>query len=136
MAAEGGVTFVVAGTPPHALAVSAARVARIALPHEFPGRLLDVASFFAHDADDGERHVLVVSTRGEGVGICVSGHVRVQRVLTTDVLPLPAVIAEPAWLSHLVTLRGVPWMFVLDLARLDAPEGAPCPWETHAETEN
>jgi len=129
-------SFVVAGTPPRALAVSAARVARIVAPHEFAGRLLDVASFFARDAEADERHVLVVSARGEGVGLCVSGHIRVQRVLTTEVLPLPALVGEPAWLSHLVTLRGAPWMFVLDLARLDALAGAPCPWETHAETEN
>jgi hypothetical protein len=36
------------------------------------------------------------------------------------VLPLPAILRQSSGLSHLIAPRGVPLMFVLDLARLEA----------------
>jgi hypothetical protein len=129
---EGELTFVVAGTPPAALAVAADRVRSILPAASFAGKALDLQPFLAAATSDDATHVLVLG-RAEGeFGLSVRGHLRMLTLGASDVLPLPPVLRQSSGLSHLIAPRGVPLMFVLDLARLDTAKTLRGSWETGA----
>jgi hypothetical protein len=116
---EGELTFVVLGTPPTALAVAAGRVRSILPAASFAGKTLDLQPFLSAAPDEGATHVLVLG-RAEGeLGLSVKGHLRMLTLEASAVLPLPAILQQSSGLSHLIAPRGVPLMFVLDLARLE-----------------
>jgi hypothetical protein len=129
---EGELTFVVAGAPPAALAVAAERVRAILPAAEFRGEALDLAAFWPNDANDDAAHVLVLGQGVGELGISVRGHLRMLTLEPSAVLPLPAVLRQSSGLSHLIAPRGVPLMFVLDLARLERAKTLRGPAEARA----
>jgi len=123
-------TFVVAGAPPQALAISADRVRSIVPADSYAGSQLDLCPLLPEPSPGDGRHVLVVRRDGTDVGLCVSGQLRMLTVAASAVLALPASLGLPSGLSHLLAPQGVPLMFVIDLTRLD--ETGHCPWQVRA----
>jgi hypothetical protein len=130
-AAERWLEFVVVGRAPAALALPAAGVRNVLTERQFSGTALDLRALGAAKTDAGG-HVLFVGDARAPVGLHVRGGIELLKVRASDVLPLPDVVGGPAWLSHVIAPRGVPSLFVLDLARLDASRSAGCPWDAHA----
>ena len=129
---ESELTFVVAGAPPLALAVAADRVRSILPAAAFSGKALDLASFLPAGTSDDAGHVLVLGQGAGELGLSVRGHLRMLTLEASAVLPLPPVLRQSSGLSHLLAPRGVPLMFVLDLARLDATKTLRGPSEARA----
>jgi hypothetical protein len=129
---DGQLTFLVAGEPPSALAVAADRVRAIVSRAVFVGDPLDLRPLLPAAPPDEGTHVLVVRRDADDVGLCVSGRLKLLTVAVNAVLPLPDVVGRAAGLSHLLAPRGVPLVFVLDLARLDATRPERCPWRTQS----
>ncbi len=130
-AAEPLLKFVIVGLAPAALALPAAGVLNVLAERDFAGEALDLRALGAANAE-ATGHVLLVGRSSEPVGLHVSGGITLLSARTSEVLPLPDVVGRPAWLSHVIAPRGVPSVFVLDLARLDASRSAGCPWAAHA----
>ncbi len=126
-------TFVVAGEPPSAVAVAADRVRAIVALTSFAGAPLDLRPLSSGAAAEDATHVLVVQRGDDELGLCVSGRLKLLTLGASAVLPLPDVVGRRAGLSHLLAPRGVPLMFVLDLARLETPGNEP--WPQCAATE-
>jgi len=112
-------TFVVAGKPPSAVAVAAARVRSIVPATSFSGEALDLALFSATDAADAA-HVLLLGHGSDELALSVKGHLTLLTLEASAVLPLPRLLRQSSGMSHLLAPRGVPLMFVLDLARLES----------------
>lgn len=129
--AEPLLKFVVVGLAPAALALPAAAVRSVVSDRDFAGEALDLRALGAA-RDDAGGHVLLVGRAGDPVGLHVRGGIALLSARASEVLPLPDVVGRPAWLSHVIAPRGVPSVFVLDLARLDASRSAGCPWAAHA----
>lgn len=129
---ETGLSFVVAGSAPSALAVAADRVRAIVPATEFSGTALDLQPFLPTFEREAADHVLVLSHGTEALGLRVKAQLQMLTLETGAVLPLPAVLRRSSGLSHLIAPRGVPLMFVLDLARLDATKTLRGPWEARA----
>ena len=123
-------TFVVAGTPPHELAVAADSVHSIVPADGYAGSQLDLCPFLPAPVSGDGAHVLVIRRKGADVGLCVSGQLRMLTLAASDVLALPAMLGQPSGFSHLLAPQGTPLMFVIDLARLDEPGHAP--WQPRA----
>jgi hypothetical protein len=130
-AAEAELKFVVVGHVPAAVALPAAGVLNVLAERDFAGKALDLRALGAARAEASD-HVLLVGRAGNPVALRVRGGIELMSVRASDVLPLPDVVRRPAWLSHLLAPRGIPSVFVLDLARLDESSTAGCPW--HAAT--
>lgn len=122
---EGEVAFVVAGTPPSALAVGAEHVRRIGPEHSFAGeRVVDLRQLGAPAGAGGApgedaSHVLVVGAEASEIGLLVRGRIRFLVVSKSELLPLPAPIERPSRMSHVIASGGVPRIPVVDLARID-----------------
>lgn len=123
--------FVVVGRAPAALALPAAGVLNVLAERDFSGEALDLRALGAAQ-DAGGGHVLLVGRERDPVGLHVRGGIALLSARSGEVLPLPDVVARRAWLSHVIAPRGVPSVFVLDLARLDDSRSAGCPWVAHA----
>jgi len=130
-AVEPALKFVVVGLAPAALALPAARVLHVVAERDFEGQALDLRALGAAQADAGG-HVLLVGRAGDPVALHVCGGIALLTARASEVLPLPDVVSRPAWLSHVIAPRGLPSVFVLDLARLAASRSAGCPWAAHA----
>jgi hypothetical protein len=135
-ARDGQMAFVVAGSPPAAVAISAEHVRRIAPEHSFTGdRVVDLRSLgpevgaASGTSHDDSSHVLVVGAPSDEIGVLVRGRIRFLVVQKSELLPLPAPIERPSRMSHVIASGGVPRIPVVDLARLEtmatAPSGAP-----------
>jgi hypothetical protein len=138
---EGQVAFVVAGSPPSALAIRAEHVRRIAPEHSFTGELVvDLRSLGASadsadgPAGDGGSHVLVVGRQPDEIGVLVRGRIRFLVVERSELLPLPATIERPSRMSHVIASGGVPRIPVVDLTRLGPTTAAPGR-EPHGDSE-
>ena len=132
-ASERELLFVVAGEPPAAVAVAAHAVRSVVPERDFSGNLLDLLPGGTHGANP-EHHVLVLGKTQE-LGLRVSGELSLLKVPPSAVLPLPDVVAAPTRLSHVIAPRGVPLMFVLDLARLEDSRAGASPEMRAVETE-
>jgi hypothetical protein len=119
MHGEGQLTFVVAGTPPAALAVAADRVRTIVPATAFAGPALRLNLPVPSASADADSRVLVLRRVGDDVGLRVNGELSMLTLEASAVLPLPEIVRSPSGLSHVLAPRGVPLVFVLDLARLD-----------------
>lgn len=118
----GELTFLVAGKPPGALAIAAARVRSILPAASFSGNALDLRPFLVAAASDDAAHVLLLAQGADELALGVSGHLTLLTLEASAVLPLPRVLRQSSGMSHLLAPRGVPLMFVLDLARLDGAQ--------------
>jgi hypothetical protein len=116
---DGELTFVVIGEPPAAFAVAAARVRTVLPAASFSGQVLDLATFSAVGASDEAAHVLLLGAGADELALGVKGHLSLLTLEASAVLPLPPLLQGSSGMSHLLAPRGVPLMFVLDLARLD-----------------
>ncbi len=135
-AREGQIAFVVAGSPPAAVAIGAEHVRRIAPEHSFTGdRVVDLRSLGPEvsgpsgTSPDSSSHVLVVGGPSDEIGVLVRGRIRFLVVQKADLLPLPTPIERPSRMSHVIAAGGAPRIPVVDLARLESilaiPSGAP-----------
>ena len=130
MQAERTLKFVVVGAAPAAVAIPAAAVANVLAERDFAGTALDLRELGAASVD-ASGHVLLVRGAGLPIALRVRGGLDLLSAREADVLPLPPLLGRSAWMSHLIAPRGVPLVFVLDLARLDEPHTVDCPWEAH-----
>jgi hypothetical protein len=130
MPVERTLKFVVVGAAPAAVAIPANAVLNVLAERDFAGTALDLRPLGAASAD-ASGHVLLVRGAGAPIGLHVRGGLDLLSARETEVLPLPPVLGRSAWMSHLIAPRGVPLVFVLDLARLDEPHTVDCPWEAH-----
>jgi len=130
-AAERTLKFVIVGQAPRALAIPAAAVQSVLAERDFAGSALDLRELGAADPDAAD-HVLEVGAGARSLRLRVRGGLELVAVGEKEVLPLPDVVAQPAWLSHLIAPQGVPLVFVLDLARLGEFGTAGCPFAAHA----
>lgn len=123
---QGRVAFVVAGSPPEAVAIGAQHVRRIAPEHSFSGeRVVDLRSLgpdqsTAPGGGGSTSHVVVVGAQPQEIGVLVRGRIRLLVVESSEILPLPATIERPSRMSHVIVSEGVPRIPVVDLARFDA----------------
>jgi hypothetical protein len=115
---NGELTFLVVGKPPTALAVAATRVRSILPAASFSGDALDLTPLLPGDASEDGTHVLVLGQGADELALSVNGHLSLLTLEASAVLPLPPVLEQSSGMSHLLAPRGVPLMFVLDLARL------------------
>lgn len=129
--AERTLKFVVVGHAPCALAIPAGAVRNVLAERDFAGSALDLRELGAAKADASD-HVLQVGAGGGPVSLRVRGGLELVTVREKEVLPLPDVVARPAWLSHLIAPKGVPLVFVLDLARLADSRAGACPFDARA----
>ena len=130
MQAERTLKFVVVGAAPAAVAIPAAAVLNVLAERDFTGTALDLRALGAASTDAGG-HVLLVRASSAPIGLRVRGGLDLLSVREADVLALPPLVGRVAWMSHLIAPRGVPLVFVLDLARLDESHTVGCPWEAH-----
>jgi hypothetical protein len=124
--AERTLKFVVVGHAPRALAIPATAVRNVLADRDFAGPALDLRELGGGQTDAGDR-VLEVGLRSPPVRLRVRGGLELMTVREKEVLPLPTVVARPAWLSHLIAPQGVPLVFVLDLARIAESGTTGCP---------
>jgi len=130
MQVERMLEFVVVGAAPAAVAIPAAEVLNVLAERDFTGTALDLRSL-GSASDDASEHVLVVRSSGAPIHLRVRGGLDLLRARAAEVLALPPLVGRVAWMSHLIAPRGVPLVFVLDLARLDESHTVGCPWEAH-----
>jgi len=130
-AAEPLLKFLVVGLAPAALALPASSVLNVLTEGDFAGHALDLRAL-GTAGGEAVCHVLLVGRARDPVGLHVRGSISLLSARAGEVLPLPDVVSRPAWLSHVIAPRGVPSLFVLDLARLDESRSAGCPWVAHA----
>ena len=130
MQAERTLKFVVVGAAPAAVAIPAAAVLNVLAERDFTGTALDLRVLGAASAD-ASGHVLLVRGTAAPIGLRVRGGLDLLSARAAEVLALPPLVGRVAWMSHLIAPRGVPLVFVLDLARLDESHTVGCPWEAH-----
>jgi hypothetical protein len=131
MQAEPTLKFVVVGAAPAAVAIPAAAVLNVLAERDFTGTAFDLRALGA-DSTDATGHVLLVRGADAAIALRVRGELDLLSARETEVLPLPPLVGRCAWMSHLIAPRGVPLVFVLDLARLDESHTVGCPWEVHS----
>ena len=130
MQAERTLKFVVVGAAPEAVAIPAGAVLNVLSERDFSGSALDLRALGAA-SDDASGHVLLGAGEGAPIALRVRGGLDLLSARETEVLPLPPLLGRSAWMSHLIAPRGVPLLFVLDLARLEEAHTVDCPWQAH-----